>query len=103
MTSSCSLSMASTPLALKSHKRPSVQQRRMPRPTCRPSAYDFAPTRDSRNRFATAGPGTVNFVLGDFFQRGWEASCFAGRDDRGFDLIYDYTVSRSSTSVGKSL
>ncbi|KAK4169857.1 putative thiol methyltransferase 2 [Cladorrhinum sp. PSN259] len=56
----------------------------------RPSAYNFA-DEDSRDRFAAVQPGSVNFVRGDFFQRGWETSCLAGCDDQGFDLIYDYT------------
>lgn len=63
-----------------------------------PSAYNFA-TEDDEKRRATCQPGTVSFVCGDFFQREWETSCFAPGDDGGFDLIYDYTVSRSSTSA----
>lgn len=59
----------------------------------RPSTYNFA-DEDSR---AAHRPGTVNFVRGDFFHRDWEASCFADCDAQGFDLIYDYTVSRASS------
>ncbi|KAH6856021.1 S-adenosyl-L-methionine-dependent methyltransferase [Chaetomium sp. MPI-CAGE-AT-0009] len=56
----------------------------------RPSAYNFA-NEDSVSRRIASRPGNVDFVCGDFFQRDWEASCFAACDDRGFDLIYDYT------------
>lgn len=62
----------------------------------RPSAYNFA-EGDSEKRQAPGPAGTVNFVCDDFFQRDWEAKCFAACDGGGFDLIYDYTVSRSAT------
>ena len=67
-----------------------------------PSACNFADEDDEKRR-ATCQPGTVSFVCGDFFQRDWETSCFVAGDDRGFDLIYDYTVSRSSHTCAQDL
>lgn len=58
----------------------------------RPSAYNFA-GEDCENRRSAGQPGTVTFVAGDFFRTDWEDTCFTTRDDRGFDVIYDYTVS----------
>ena len=37
--------------------------------------------------------GTANVILGDFFKKGFESQF--GSDFHGFDLIYDYTVSRT--------
>ena len=36
------------------------------------------------------GKGSVEFVVGDFFDDGWVKAVQA---EKGFDLIYDYTVS----------
>lgn len=40
-----------------------------------------------------AGRGSVKFVLGDFFSKEWEKE--VGEEEVKFDVIYDYTVSRS--------
>jgi hypothetical protein len=42
-------------------------------------------------------PGTVSFVAGDFFSKDWEAKMPDG--PKKFDLIYDYTVRRSSIYI----
>jgi hypothetical protein len=57
----------------------------------KPSAHNFADQDDKR--LTGAAKGTVTFVCGDFFQDDWEAGCFSAGEPRGFDLIYDYTVS----------
>lgn len=37
-------------------------------------------------------PANAEVILGDFFKRDWEQRL--GADFEGFDVIYDYTVSR---------
>lgn len=41
-------------------------------------------------------PAAAEVLLGDFFERDWESQ--VGTDFEGFDIIYDYTVSPTSTS-----
>jgi hypothetical protein len=52
-----------------------------------PSEYNYAAKGDRPGD----QPGGVKIVVGDFFQRDWEAAC-ASDGVRVFDLIYDYTV-----------
>lgn len=40
-------------------------------------------------------PAAAEVILGDFFKRDWESQ--VGTDFEGFDIIYDYTVSPTST------
>jgi len=58
-----------------------------------PSPENFGKGEDG----STMGPGAVGFVVGDFFAKNWEAKMPDHR--KKFDLIYDYTVRRSSIYV----
>jgi methyl halide transferase len=56
-----------------------------------PSAQNFS---DPEKR-PSVDAGTVKFIVGDFFKSGWEKESQDGDTSpfKGFDLIYDYTVS----------
>jgi hypothetical protein len=56
-----------------------------------PSAENFS---DPEKR-PSVDVGTVKFIVGDFFKLGWEKESQDDDDNlfKGFDLIYDYTVS----------
>lgn len=58
-----------------------------------PSAYNFS---ENHSRTQDGARGNVKFICGDFFQRDWEEQC-QSEGERGFDIIYDYTVSVSVT------
>jgi hypothetical protein len=53
-----------------------------------PSPENFA----KANPAVTVEPGTVRFVVGDFFSKDWEAELSDGHEK--FDVIYDYTVGK---------
>jgi hypothetical protein len=46
---------------------------------------------------SAAGLGEIKFVKGDFFAKDWEEQVLG--DQKGFDLIYDYTVGFASPAV----
>lgn len=53
-----------------------------------PTGYNYG----SKAEWPPEQVGKVEFMQGDFFQRDWEVPC-ASDGVKGFDLIYDYTVS----------
>lgn len=59
-------------------------------------------TNPSAGNFGVGGSwsvlGKAKVILGDFFQRDWEAQI--GQDFKGFDVVYDYTVSSGLFSAG---
>lgn len=60
-----------------------------------PSEHNWANTTIQK-KHSVAGRGEAKFVTGDFFANDWQKDCCSeGEDFRGFDLIYDYTVSHS--------
>ena len=53
----------------------------------RPQEYNFGQARSE-----TRDAGSATFVVGDFFESGWEKSEEVLNAAFGFDLVYDYTV-----------
>lgn len=64
------------------------------------AARKFAEEAQEREEYRAKddnlGKGKVGFVQGDFFRREWEEG-ISGGSSKGFDVIYDYTVSSSFT------
>ena len=64
----------------------------------KPANDHFAQSQPARESVFDREKGNVQFVSGDFFKIDWESQCQREIDqsEAGFDLIYDYTVSRRS-------
>lgn len=55
-----------------------------------PDAYNWSSANQRQKHQSPAGQ--VTFIEGDFFKRVWEADLHL--QGGGFDLVYDYTVSK---------